>query len=323
MTHSYSVAIRTLGTSGWMYHRLIETINRQTIPPEGIFVYLAEGYQPPERVKDEIIVRCPKGMVAQRSLDFKEIHSEYILFCDDDIELEEAAVAKLFSGLESHHGDCISANMYPNHLWSGKEKLVHALLYGELPSYRGKYAFTVRKSSFYSYAARPEEVMETQSFAGGCYLARKQAVLSIHFKDEIWLDTYRYALGDDQLFSYKLFLSGFKNLVHYNSGITHLDAQTGHYRDLRQSDRDSRTIRYIIWYRSIYEPSSTGRRVQSVIAFYGNWTFQFLLSIIGCLFGKSTFKPSNAIHALRDARRWIKSKAYVNYTEWSTLLKSC
>ena len=316
MEHSYSVAIRTLGKSGWMYKALIESLKRQTLPAEAIFVYVAEGYLPPERVSDEVFITCKKGMVAQRALDFHEIRSEFILFCDDDIELQENAVENFMSALEGHHADGISANMYPNHLWSTKEKIIHALLYGELPSFRNKFAFSVRNSSFYSYASRPRTVMETQSFAGGCYMVRKDAVSAIHFKDEEWLDSFRYALGDDQLFSYKLYCYGYNILVHYSPGVTHLDAQTGHTRDMIQADKDSRIIHYIIWHRSIYSPARKMGKILAVLAYYTDWTLLFLVSLISCILGKSTFRPRNSITALREGKQWIKREEYTKIPQW-------
>lgn len=44
---SYSVAIRTLGKAGDMFSRLIYSLKSQTIPPSGIYVYIAEGYELP------------------------------------------------------------------------------------------------------------------------------------------------------------------------------------------------------------------------------------------------------------------------------------
>ena len=316
MKISYSVAIRTLGKSGWMYQTLIESLKKQTVPAEAIFVYIAEGYLPPDRVADEIFIVCKKGMVAQRALNFDEIHSEYILFCDDDLQLEENAVENFLNALQKYQADGISANMYPNHLWSKKEKFAHALLYGELPSFQKKYAFSVRRSGYYSYATSPVDVMQTQSFAGGCYMVRKDAVSSIHFKDEEWLDSFRYALGDDQLFSYKLYCHGFKILVHYNPGITHLDAQTGHTRDMIQADKDSRIIHYIIWHRTIYSPAGKMGKIQAVLAYYTNWILLFLVSLISCILGKSTFRPRNSIAALREGRQWIKREEYTKIPQW-------
>ena len=89
----YSVAIRTLGKAHDKYLAELKSIERQTVPPKDIFVYLAEGYEKPkETIGKESIIYCKKGMIAQRSLSFDEIDTEYILFLDDDIELAPESV---------------------------------------------------------------------------------------------------------------------------------------------------------------------------------------------------------------------------------------
>ena len=52
----YSVAIRTLGTSGEKFVRELESIKRQTLQPEKVVIYIAEGYNRPEYTigKEEI-----------------------------------------------------------------------------------------------------------------------------------------------------------------------------------------------------------------------------------------------------------------------------
>ena len=46
----YSIAIRTLGTSGDKFVRELESIKRQTLQPERVIVYIAEGYDREGRV---------------------------------------------------------------------------------------------------------------------------------------------------------------------------------------------------------------------------------------------------------------------------------
>lgn len=41
---SYSVTIRTLGTAGDKYLRQLKSLQRQTVKPDGIFVYITDGY---------------------------------------------------------------------------------------------------------------------------------------------------------------------------------------------------------------------------------------------------------------------------------------
>ena len=74
----YSVAIRTLGKAGEIYQKELDSLNNQTIRPEKIIVYLAEGYdKPKETIGWENVVYVKKGMVAQRALEYKEINSLY------------------------------------------------------------------------------------------------------------------------------------------------------------------------------------------------------------------------------------------------------
>ena len=108
---NYCAVIRTLGRGGEKYQQLLNSLVSQSIPPHKILVYIADGYPlPKETVGYETYIRCPKGRVAQRSLSFKEVDSDYILFCDDDIKLEESAVEKLFAEMQITGTDCISPN---------------------------------------------------------------------------------------------------------------------------------------------------------------------------------------------------------------------
>ena len=70
----YCVAIRTLGSAGEKFQKELDSIISQTIKPQGIFVYIPEGYPiPKETVGIEQYIRCRKGMVAQRALPYNEI----------------------------------------------------------------------------------------------------------------------------------------------------------------------------------------------------------------------------------------------------------
>lgn len=77
----YAVVIRTLGTAGEKYQTLLDSLNRQTIQPLKIFVYIADGYAiPKETIGKEQYIYVKKGMVAQRALYYDEVDTEYILF---------------------------------------------------------------------------------------------------------------------------------------------------------------------------------------------------------------------------------------------------
>ena len=65
----YTAIIRTLGTAGEKYQKLLNSLMAQTVRPKDIIVYIAEGYPiPKETVGIERYVFVKKGMVAQRAL---------------------------------------------------------------------------------------------------------------------------------------------------------------------------------------------------------------------------------------------------------------
>ena len=86
---SYSVAIRTLGTAGDKYEKLMNSVAALVPKPKEVVVVLPEGYEEPEyQIGCELFVRSQKGMIVQRLEALKYITAENILFCDDDVEFE-------------------------------------------------------------------------------------------------------------------------------------------------------------------------------------------------------------------------------------------
>jgi len=314
---SYSVAIRTLGTAGIVFNELVECLGRQTIRPDGIYVYIAEGYKIPERVAAEQYIPCRKGMVAQRALSYFEITSEYILFCDDDIFLPDNAVELLFDSLIEWKADGIAPNVYPNHSMSLKQKLKSAIFDGTFPSFRKEYAFRVRNNACFSYALRPQPVMLTQSFAGACSLVSKRAFLSIHYEEEVWLDKFRYALGDDQVLSFKLFVNHYKLLVHYQTGIEHRDSCTGHTDSRKEKYYSRAFLHYVIWYRSILQRQSSGwQRAMTRFSFSLYNIGQISLAILSCLAGRNLYKPVTYASAVFDARKFVQTEEFRTIPLW-------
>lgn len=318
--YSYSVAIRTLGKAGQMFEKMIGSLKAQTVPPQDIFVYIAEGYELPQRVADEKYIYCKKGMVHQRALPLDEIMTDYILLCDDDIEFKIDSVSKLFEALEKQDGDCISPNLFPNHEMSLKEKISHAILYGELPGIiRNKYAFRIRRNGYYTYSSNPKEVMASQSSAGACLLMKKKTFLDIRFQEETWMDKFRYPIGEDQMLAYKLYRTGHKLLVHFNAGITHLDAGSGHVTDPEKIDLDEKCLRYLIWYRSIYQPAKGFERIRAILSYYSRWTLLLALSLVSLIKGKS-FRFTNCFSSLKKAKSFIASEEFSRIPEWEVIV---
>lgn len=313
---TYSVAIRTLGKAGFLYDVLIRSLKAQTVAPENIYVYIAEGYDLPTPIADEKYIYCKKGMAAQRALDFEEIDSEYILLSDDDIYFHPDSVRKMFDGLLDNEGDCICPNVFPNHQMRLRSKILHAVFYGAFPSFFSKFAFKIRQSSYYSYNNNPKEVMQSQSSAGACVLIKKELYSKMNYKDEVWLDKFPYTSGQDQIFSYKLYRYGHKLLIHYDCGVKDLDARTGHISDVVQADFNKRMIRYIEWYRSIYEPNGAFGKLRAIIGYYSYWLWLLMLALLSLAIGRNKYKFKNSINALKEGKQYVKSEEFKKIPKW-------
>ena len=113
LNNDYSVAIRTLGTSGDALRRELLSLHAQTIQPREIVIYIAKGYPRPDfQIGMERYVEVDKGMIAQRALQYREITAENILLLDDDVELSpnsaEILLNHLADGVQCRHITALS-----------------------------------------------------------------------------------------------------------------------------------------------------------------------------------------------------------------------
>ena len=254
----YTVVIRTLGTAGDYYQQTLNSLITQTIKPSEVIVYIAEDYAiPNQTIGIEKYVYVKKGMVRQRALRYDEVHTEYILFLDDDVYLPSNAVEIIFNEMKSNDGQVIAPSLFPNHLVSFKSKLRLTLLGREVPRfYDRKWGYKVLRTGGFSYNNNPiKAVYESTTNAGPCFFCRKDDFLKIHFEEELWLDKAPYAFPEDQVMFYKMHLCGLKVLTSFDSGIVHLDAGSA----IQSSDKKILKVIYseyrnktIFWYKYIY-----------------------------------------------------------------------
>ncbi len=317
-TPQYCVAIRTLGTGGEKYLQTLLSLQKQTIPPQKILVYIAEGYSiPKETIGIEQYIYCPKGMVSQRSLPFNEIDTEWILFLDDDIVIPNNGVEKLFSALKQYNGDCISPNIFLNHELSFRAKIKAALSSQTFPHWDKHWAFKIRRSGHYSYNNDPDAIMPTQSAAFACLLCRKKAYEHIHFEDERWIDHFKYALGDDQLFYYKLYLYGYRTLIYYNSGIVHLNAKSGNHKNYREAHLNAIIIRYAIWWRTIYSiQTKRENKILCIFSYLGTSLIYLCFSFINFLSKRKWYILFNIWKGNLIGYKYVHSKEYLSYPDY-------
>lgn len=312
---NYSVAIRTLGKSPETLRRELESISRQTILPDKVIIYIAEGYPKPSfRVMNEIYVEAPKGMVSQRAMNYDEIDSELILLLDDDVELAKKSVEILMGELVTNDADCVAADTFQNHKMPLISKIKAAVSNFVFPRFDRQWAFKLHSNGSFSYINNPvNSCYPSQSAAGPAALWRKKALVSLDFKAETWLDRLGFAYGDDDLEFYKLYLNGGRLFVSFDCGITNLDAKTAS-SDFRKDSRHfyiRAMSNYIRWYRMQFHP-----RCKCSQRFLAAASYAFKLSWLTCLhlllcFPSRSFSPvTSHLKGIKDARRYINSDSF-------------
>lgn len=254
-TFHYCACIRTLGTAGEKYLSTLQSLQNQSIKPDKIIVYIAEGYPlPKETIGLEEYVRVKKGFIAQRALPYDEVTTPYILLLDDDVAFDPDTVERISVELLANGGDCIVSNRGGSYTDSATRKLLKIWSSFVFPMHSNRWGIRIRKSGAFSYNNNPKKsVYETQSGIGYFSLWKKDSLLGIHFDDEVYFDRFRYCLGDDQLMFNKAHKNGYKCLATYDVGAHHLDAGSGHVKENPQKYEELGAINYLIWNRSCHK----------------------------------------------------------------------
>lgn len=311
---SYSVAIRTLGTSPITLREELISLHIQTVKPEAIYIYIAQGYKKPDfRIGIEQYFEVPKGMVAQRALDYKEISSEYILLLDDDVVLADNSAEILLRQIQENNADCVAADTFANHNMSLSAKLKAILSNLVFPRLNDKWAFKLHSNGSFSYINNPrKDIYPSQSAAGPASLWKKRSLLAIHLEDELWLDKFGFAYGDDDLEFYKLYINGGKLFVSFSSGIVNLDSKSSSAKF--QKDPRKFLIRsmsnLIRWHRMQFQTRNMSGRMIASIAFGFKETW---LCLIHLALSVSQFETAPIKYFLSGISRglsFISSKEY-------------
>lgn len=308
---NYTAVIRTLGTAGDKYQNLLDSLNKQTIQPSKILVYIAEGYSiPKETIGKEQYIYVKKGMVSQRALPYTEVNTEYILFLDDDLSFPENTVERMIELLQREHADMISPDIFP---YVSRPFFAEVMmrLSGRMCARRNDdyWGYKVMRNSGYSYNASPiKEIYQSQTNAGACFLCSKENFLKIHFEEELWLDKVDYPMGEDQVMYYKMYLMGLKILTWYKHGFVHLDGgENMHPEKKKKVIYADFRFKTIFWHRFIYLPDKCGwSRIWSIVAIAYTFLFTLLISLLK---GKiDIFKLK--FKAMKDSVHFIKSEEY-------------
>ena len=256
---SYAVAIRTLGAAGDKYIRLLNSILNLVPRPKEVIVVLPEGYKKPDYSAGiEKIVYSKKGMIEQRLAALDYISSEYILFCDDDVEFGCDFVSMLFEPLLYENYSCSAGPLLeffpPKTI---KYAIASALGGACIMLHNTKKTYVrILKTGGWSYnhniALDKHIYYDTDSLPWTCFFIKSDVLKQIHFEDEIWSEKTGYAAFEDRAMFYKLKLNGFKTCVVSDAQYIHNDAKTS-MKTLKLEPIYARAYNhYVFWHRYIY-----------------------------------------------------------------------
>ena len=315
---SYSIAIRTIGTAGDKFRKELESICAQTVQPERVLVYIAEGYLRPDfTVGKEEYMWVKKGMVAQRALKYDEIASDCILMLDDDVELSPDCAERILKAMEEYSADAVGVDVFKNHKMSFFVKVYVGVVNLVFPHWSSKWAFKVCRNGSFSYNNRPSKPFYwSQSCGGPVVLFRKESFLKFKPESELWLESLGFPYGEDQLESYKFFLNGGRLGVLFDAGVTNLDAKSSSaaFRKSAEHIYVRTKAQYMIWFRSIYRngKDTAISRLASAISF-GFKAFWLVFVMCGAAVIKWDRRfISSYFKGLRDGIRAVRLPEFRN-----------
>lgn len=285
---NYSVVIRTLGKTGEKYQTLLDSIDKQTIKPLEVLVVIPHGYDlPKEQLRYEKFVRCEKGMVRQRIVGGQEAQGEYILFLDDDLQFEEDFVERLYQPIKEGVADASFPPLFsflpPK---KGMRKIIPWLSRSAVPL-KGKTHYTkILKSGGWGYyhfegKENVDKYLLAQTAPWTCGFWKREDYLNIKNEEDLWLEDTGYALGDDQVAYYKLYLNGKKIVCVSDLRYVHLDGGgKSPNRDVIAAYANLRN-KYIFWYKYIYcqQKNAWGRFTAKLACGYSMFVFLWISRI--------------------------------------------
>lgn len=309
---TYSVAIRTLGKNAEVLKRELESVKNQTVKPDKVLIYIAEGYERPAfQIGMEEYLWVKKGMVAQRALEYCEIESDVILMLDDDVELADDSAEKLLNAMVQYGADCVAADTFKNQEMSWKQMLMAWVSNWVYARKDDGWAFKQNRDGGFSFNGNPRKTFcWTETFAGPCWMVKKNVLRAVQFEDELWMDRMGFSYGDDAVESYKIFLNGYLCGVLYESGVKNLDAKTS--SSVYQKDGKKFYTRsfglFTTWWRMIY--SSRNKRWLSILALGAKSAW---LLCVHCAIGIATLSlkvPSDYVRGLLDGWRFVHTNEF-------------
>lgn len=326
----YSVTIRTLGTAGKKYQNTLDCISRQTISPKQVFVILPEGYSlPKERLGNELFVYSNKGMVSQRISGFQICQTEYLLALDDDVDFDNDFVEKLFETIVKTNADFASPIVKECKMGGVKYTLSSKIkdwCLGVSCRRALKEPFVVkiwRTGGFIVNAnIQADKQYYNQSGHGTCIFGKTKALRDLHFEDELWLQDTKYALPDDMVMFYKLYLQGNKIAMNTQVRFVHMDAGASLANEDKKRNNLYASARngFIFWHRFIYRcETRTFDKIVSIACILRRILFTIFFAFLKGIYKRDMSNATTYINGYVQAWKFVHS---VKYKELRPILPS-
>lgn len=254
---NYSIYIRTLGYGGEKYQRLLNSIDALTVRPAEVIVVLPHGYNPPkEQLGYEKFQYCPKGMIKQRIYAIDTCITEWILLLDDDVEFEPTLIEKFAAAAEAKGASVVMSRLTETGKASFARTVLDIITLNRLPVGQSVYYRSINKAGGVNYLTniREGEIYLNQSGHGTHCFARTSALRNIHFEEDVWLEDAGYALPDDQVMFYKLYLAKNTIAVTTDTYFNHLDSRSTGGADRRNKLLYAKSRNYIIFWKKYIAP---------------------------------------------------------------------
>ena len=319
-TGKLSIAIRTLGRAGEKYVKLLNSIRNSSIQPEKVVIVLPEGYAlPEERLGWETFVSAPKSMILQRIEALKYIDTEYTLFLDDDIEFDSSFIGKLLKPLEQGEYDCSTGPLFSFFPASRAGRIAGTLTASVSISlfHRDMYVKILRSGgwSYHVFDTRREHYYPTESFAWTCFLIRTEVMRRLRMEDEqIWLERFKYACGDDRVMAYKLVKMGYRACIVSNAEYIHNDAKTS----TAPTEMDTFTPKFcmyymhtVFWHRFIQDPEKNKVFTMLNRLCFSYWKVSMrLYCFLKEILGRNRIQSRALREGIREGEGYVRSSEY-------------
>lgn len=256
----YSICIRTLGTAVEKYERLINSINKLNIKPKEVIVVIPKGYTLPDIIAiNQRVVYSDKGMLLQRIVGYEEARTEYVLLLDDDIEFEANLVEELSLPIVEEKCNLTFPIYKELLLQGGIRSVISAVTLSSIPNRRDKNQFIKIMfsggSRYNSNLDNSEKYLYSESAPGMCIFAKRNSLIKLNLRDELWIDNVGYPLREDAALIYKAYLNGNKIIGVQGINITHLDGGSSEdNRNLKAAYANGYN-QILFWKRFIYSNS--------------------------------------------------------------------